>query len=185
MNDVIKTIKNRRSVRKFREDQIKDDELHEIIESGLSAPSGHNDQSWYFTVVRNRDILNDISEGSKSEMRKSAIDWIAGSGRNENLRIFYNAPLAIIVSARKDAVSPLVDACAAIENMMIAAESLNIGSCWIGFSKFYFNNPESYKKLGIPEGYEAQYAVAFGYKPEGLKLTPPEKKREKYYNIIN
>jgi nitroreductase len=117
-------------------------------------------------------------------MRKVPIGWIADLGRAENFNIFYQAPTVIIVSARKDAVSPVPDACAAIENMLIAAESLDVGACWIGFSKFYFVDAARYRKLGIPEGYEVQYAVVLGYKPDGLALKPPQRKRERYYHVI-
>ena len=88
------------------------------------------------------------------------------------------------VEMKKDAISPLVDVSAAIENMLIAAESLGIGSCWIGFAKFYFTGPERPKKLGIPEGYDVYYGVALGYKGEGPQAKPPARKYEKYFHVI-
>ncbi len=184
MNEVLKAIANRRSIRHFKDEQIKDEELNAILEAGLMAPSGHNDQSWYFTVIQNKTILKEISDASKSEMQKSGINWIVEIAKKETFNIFHNAPTAIIVSARKDAVTPVADACAAVENMLIAAESLQIGSCWVGFAKFYFNNQESYKKLEIPEGYEMQNAFILGYKPDGYKMVPPPRKYKKYYSII-
>ena len=117
-------------------------------------------------------------------MRKSELEWISNLGKNEKLNIFYGAPTIILVCSKKGVVSPWADVCAAIQNMLIAAESMNIGSCWNGFCRFYFNNPESYKKLGIPEGYEGYYGVAIGYKPEGYKANPPQRKYDSYYNII-
>jgi len=112
------------------------------------------------------------------------VPWISELGRNEKYNIFYDAPTAIVVAAKKDAVSPLADACAAIENMLIAAESLGLGSCWIGFVKFYFTRSERLKKFGIPDGYEVHYGIALGRKPDDLSLTPPVKKYERYFNII-
>jgi nitroreductase len=184
INEVLEVIANRRSVRQFKDEQIKDDELKAILDAGLKAPSGHNDQSWYFTVIQNKETLKEISDGSKAEMRESSITWMAEVGKNEKLNIFYNASTAIIISARKEAVSPIADVCAAIENMMIAAESLNIGSCWIGFAKFFFKDITSYKRLDIPEGYEVHYAIVLGYKPVGYKMIPPARKFSKYYTII-
>jgi nitroreductase len=79
------------------------------------------------------------------------------------------------VAAKKGAVSPLADVRAAIENMLIAAESLGIGSCWIGFVKFCFTGPDRLKRFGIPEDYEVHYGIVLGLKPDGLSLTPPAK----------
>jgi nitroreductase len=183
-NAVLETIAKRRSARHFLPEQIKEAELEAILRAATQAPSAHNDQSGYFAVVQNRELIEEMSVGSKVEMRKAPFDWMVSMGSNEALNIYYKAPTVIIVAARKDAISPLVDACAAIQNMLIAAESLGIGSCWIGFTKFYFTGPDRYKKLGIPEGYEVHYGIALGYKPEGPVANPPARKYEKYYHLI-
>ena len=184
MNEVLKTIAARRSTRRFRPEPISEDELRAILEAGLTAPSGHNDQSWYFAVVQNGELLKEISDGGKIEMAKLPVEWIANLGRNEKFNIFHNAPTAVIVATRKDAVSPVADACAAIENMLIAAESLGIGSCWIGFAQFYFTGPERTRKVGIPDGYAVQFAVALGYRAEGFNSDRPARKYGKYYHVI-
>ncbi len=184
MNDALKAIAGRRSLRKYGPGQVSDAELQAVLEAGLQAPSGHNDQSWFFAVIQNADLIQEISDGAKEAMRQIPIPWIAELGKNEKYNIFYDAPTAVIVAAKKDAVAPLADVCAAIENMLIAAESLGLGSCWIGFAKFYFTGPERMTKLGIPEDYEVHYGVVLGHKPEGLSLTPPAKKFERYFNII-
>jgi nitroreductase len=184
MNEVLETIARRRSVRKFLGEQIKAAELDAILAAALQAPSAHNDQSSYFTVLQNRELIDEMSEGSKVEMRKAPVDWMVAMGSNEALNIYYKAPTVIVVAGKKDAISSLVDACAAIQNILIAAESLGIGACWIGFAKFYFTGPDRYRKLGIPEGYEVHYGVALGYKPEGPAAKPPARKYEKYFHVI-
>jgi nitroreductase len=184
MNDVLEAIAKRRSVRRFLPEQIKEAELEAILAAAMQAPSAHNDQSSYFAVVQNGELIDEMSEGSKVEMRKAPVDWMVSMGSNKALNIYYKAPTVVIVAGKKDAISPLVDACAAIQNMLIAAESLGIGSCWIGFAKFYFTDPDRYKKLGIPEGYEVHYGVALGYKPEGNVANPPARKYDKYFHVI-
>jgi len=184
MNDVLRTIARRRSVRQFGPGQIKDADLHAILEAGLQAPSGHNDQSWYFAVVQDEKLIKELSDGSKLSMQKSPIPWMAKLGQNEKIHIYHNAPAVIIVAAKKDAITPVPDISAAIENMMLAATSLGLGSCWIGFTKFYFDSPEKDKRIGIPEGYEVAYGVALGNLPAGYQPTPPERKYERYYHII-
>lgn len=184
MNEALHAIARRRSCRQFRREQIGETELHAIIDAALQAPSGHNDQSWYLAVVQNAGLIQEMSDGSKAEMQKLPIPWMADLGRNEKYNIYYQAPTVIVVAAKADAVSPLADVCAAIENMLIAAESLEIGSCWIGFTRFYFNDPDKYAKLGIPEGYEVHYGVALGYKVPGVPVQPPLRKYERYFHII-
>ena len=184
MNETLRTIAKRRSIRKFEEKQISASELQAILDAGLQAPSGHNDQSWYFSVIQDQKLIKEVSDGSKAEMQKMPVPWIADLGKNENLNIYYKAPTVIIVAAKKSAVSPLPDVCAAIQNLLLAAASLNIGSCWIGFAKFYFTAPERNAKAGIPEDYEVHYAVALGYMLPGQKLEPPARKYKEYYRII-
>jgi nitroreductase len=184
MNDVLKTIAGRRSIRQYREGQIKDSELKAILEAGLQAPSGHDSQPWHFTVIQKRELIDEISAGSKAAMRRSKVDWIVKLGEAEKYNIFYNAPTIVLLAAKKDALSPVADVCAALQNMVIAAESLGIGSCWMGFVPFYFLDPKSYKKIGIPEGYDVLYGLTLGYKPEGWKATPRQRKYEDFYRII-
>jgi nitroreductase len=185
MNETLGTIAKRRSTRQFKPEPIADTELHAILEAGLAAPSGHNDQSWYFAVVQNKDLIGKLSDGSKIEMQKTGMDWIVNLGKNEQFNIYHHAPTVVLVAVRKDAVSPVADACAAIQNMLIAAESLHIGSCWIGFAQFYFTTPERTREVGIPDGYAVHYAVALGYRPEGQRSNPPARKYTKYYHVIH
>ncbi len=184
MNDTLKAIAARRSLRKFKPGQITDAELQAVVDAGLQAPTGHNDQSCFFAVVQNLGLIREISDGAKETMTRVPVPWIADLGKNEKYNIFYEAPTAIVVAARQDAVSPLPDACAAIENMLIAAESLGLGACWIGFVKFHFTAPDRLEKLGIPAGYEVHYGVALGYKADGPAPTPPARKHERYFQII-
>ena len=163
-NQVLEAIKSRRSIRKYLPDQLKDGELNAILEAGAYAPSAHNDQSWHFTVIRNRALIDRISARSKELMAAQKTDWVREMGVNELFHVFYRAPVVVVVSMRKDALSPLVDCCAAIENMLLAAESLDIGSCWIGLARYWFSLKEELAALELPAGYEPCYAVTLGYK---------------------
>jgi nitroreductase len=184
MNDVLKAIAGRRSIRKFKVEQITDEELLAILEAGRQAPSGHNDQSCFFSVIQNRGLIEELSEGSKKEMQKAPIDWVARLGKNEKYNIYYDAPTVVIVAAKRDAISPAADACAAIENILIAAQSLGIGSCWIGFTRYFFTVPERYTKVMIPDGYVVHYGVALGFTSEEYHANPPVRKDEKFYHVI-
>jgi len=176
MNEVLKTIKRRRSVRRYKQEQLSKETLDLIVEAGIYAPSGHNDQPWYFTIIQNGEMLKNINEKTKQAMSKSNIDWIQKMGSSANYHITYNAPTLIIVSGRKDALAWQADCAAAIQNMLIGAESLNIGSVWLGVLTFFFNQEEEVVKLGIPEGYQPYYGIALGYKSNEKELLAPERK---------
>lgn len=175
MNDVIKAIKSRRSVRKYKQDQISEESLKSIIEAGIYAPTAHNDQPWHFTVIQNADLLKEINRSVKDAMAQSDIDWIQKMGSNPNFQVTFNAPTLIVVSGRKDGMAWEADCAAAIQNMLIAAESMDIGSVWLGLVKFFFKEEGAMDKLGIPDNYQPYYGVALGYKAIEKELTAPKR----------
>lgn len=162
-NEVLQVIKNRRSIRKFKQEQIKEEELNAIVEAGIYAPSANNQQSWHFTIIQNKEFIKHISEKSSEIMASMTDEWVSSMGKRKT-DILYDPATLIIVSGNEKNGSPLVDCSAAIENMLLAAESLNIGSVWLGMIRFYLSDQEEVKKLCIPEGYKPYYAVALGYK---------------------
>lgn len=165
MNETLKNIMNRRSIRVFTSQQITEGELEAILKAGLYAPSAHNEQSWHFTVVQNQDILNRLSDDFKKIAKESDKEELKQFA--DMPQLFYNAPTVIIISGDQKCIIPQVDCAAATQNMLIAAESLKIGSCWIGLAFWVLNGnkAEDYKKLlGIPDGFKAYHAVALGYK---------------------
>ncbi len=177
VNDFINIIKSRRSIRSYLPEQIKEEELQAILEAGSWAPSAHNTQPWHFTVIQNKELIDYISNYSKKVMSESPIEWIAKFGRSRQ-SIFYNAPTVVIVSGQKlEMFNPVVDCSAAIQNMLLAAESLGIGSCWIGLSMFFFANKDEVRKLNLPEGYEPFYAVCLGYKSH-KNVWGPERRKD-------
>ena len=176
-NEVIKAIRNRRSTRKYKDKQIGEEELQTLLDAGIQAPSANNSQSWHFTVIQDRDMINFISDKSKEVMLKSDNENIVNIGKNA-VNIFYNAPTLIIVSGKKEVSSYSVDCSAAIENMLIAAESIGLGTVWVGLSRFFFTLSDEIKKLKLPDGYEPFYAVAVGYKENDSVLGPSKRNRE-------
>ncbi|MBB6630727.1 nitroreductase family protein [Clostridium algidicarnis] len=176
-NEVLKAIKNRRSTRKYKEKQISEEELQALLDAGIQAPSANNSQSWHFTVIQDRDMINFISDKSKEVMRESDNKSIVNVGKSAG-NIFYNAPTLIIISGKKEVQSSLVDCSAAIENMLIAGESIGLGTVWVGFVRFFFTLAEQVKKLKLPDGYEPFYAVAVGYKEDDSVFGPSKRNKE-------
>lgn len=185
MNEVIKAILDRRSVRVYSAEQIRQEDLDLILQSGLYSPSGCNMQPWHFTVVQNKELMAEINVETKKELAKCDNEYFQKFGNNESYDVFYNAPTTIIVSGEKSALVPQTDCAAATENMILAAESLGIGTCWIGLITFLFRSEhgEKYsKKLEIPEGYEPYYSITLGYKK--CPNPKPQPRRENTVNYI-
>jgi nitroreductase len=173
INETLTTIRARRSIRSYIPQQIKDEELNTIIEAGLYAPSAMNQQSWHFTVVQNKDIIAQMAQDIKEQL-----------GRDEKFNPFYNAPTLIIISGDEKAIAPHADCAAAAQNIMIAAQSLNIGSCWVNMIKRLFmgrNENQWRQDLVIPEGFIPLYSVILGYRADDNAKTPPRKENAVNY----
>lgn len=178
MNNVLEAIHNRRSVRLFKSEQISRGELAAIVDAGLWAPSSHNTQPWHFTVIQDAAKIEELSDKTKAVLRTVDIEWVRKYGHSER-SILHNAPTVIVVAGNQgDSFEPIVDCAAAIQNMMIAAESLGIGSCWNGLVRFFFDTEEGKKFVPLPEGCIPYYAICFGYKqvPNG---TGPQRKPDR------
>jgi len=181
-NEVLKAIESRRSTRKYTDEQIGEEELQTILEAGIQAPSANNSQSWHFTVIQDKEMINFMSDKSKEVMLQSDNESIVNVGKSP-LNIFYSAPTIIVVSGKEDVSSSLVDCSAAIENMLLASESINLGTVWIGFVGFFFTLSDEVKKLKLPNGYKPFYAVAIGHKSKD-SIPGPSKRNKDVVNYI-
>lgn len=177
-NETLKVIKQRRSIRNFKDEQIEDNEIHAILEAGLYAPNAGN-QAWHFTVVQNQVLLEKLNLAAKQSAQQMDIKHLKALGNDEDFNCLYHAPTLIIVSGDGNAFVPLEADCAsATQNLLIAAESLGVGSCWIFFVLLAFNSPQGPElrtELKIPEGYKPYYAAVFGYKNDIIVDVPDRK----------
>ena len=181
MNEVLKAIRSRRSIRAYKPERLKKEEIDTILEAGFYAPNGINTQPWHFSVIQDRQIIGEINAMAKARMAQSDMEWIKRVASNPNADITHGAPTLLIVSCEENAISGVEDCSAALENMLLAAESLNIGSCWMGFVTFVFDNAEMMNRLGVPKGYAAREVAVFGYPAEGAKKEPAPRKE----NLVN
>lgn len=176
MNTTLDLIKKRRSVRAFTPKQIADSEIAAIIEAGMYAPSGRGDQSWHFTVVQNTELLYELSEAVKRIYASLDNPFLQSQGKNEKYHVYYHAPTVIIISGNQEALLPELDCAGCVQTIRLAAESLNIGSCWISGIDLLAAVKErcpALETLNIPDGYKPYFSVALGYKKnENLKAAP-------------
>lgn len=186
MKDVIEIIKTRRCVREFREDAISNEDIKFLIDCARYAPSGFNLQPWSFLVIKNKDSLLKLSESGKKAMipilepmknaDKKASDFLVFL-KTKGTSLFYNAPLLVIIFGNKNAPTVDFDCAMAAQNMMLAAHSKGIGSCWIGGLQPALMDEKILKEIGAPQGYKAVAPLIFGY-PEGKTATPEKKEAE-------
>lgn len=171
-NETLKVIKSRRSVRKYTTQKLTDEQIETLIDAAKWSPSGHNDQSWHFTVITNPATIAELNTISKIELLDRHAEWMVNLGKSETFNVFYSAPAVIVIAALENAVSPHSDACAAAQNILLAAESMGLGSCWLGLAS---RSDAANKLLNIPDGYKVFYSVSVGY-CDGPKPNAPARK---------
>lgn len=172
MNKTLEDILNRRSIRAYLDKPIPENDLQMIIKAGLYAPSAKDKQDWHFTVITNKDIIN--------QMNVLAIEGMKGIGLEKSAddHIFYHSPVVIVVSSRIAGFSGINVGCA-IENIAIAAKSLGYGSCIIGQTRYMYhkaNKIDVDKLLKIPEGFEHDISICLGYPNESPQAKPRKEK---------
>ena len=180
MNETLEIIHNRRSIRQFKEEQIKDDELNQILEAAIYAPNARNQQQWHFTVVQDKEMLDKMVKLTKENIMNSGIEFLKERASSPEYHTYYHAPTLILVTGDEKAQFVQLDCGAAAQNIALAAKSLNIGSCVMTSSVFLFmsdKGDEIKGELGIPQSYNHVCAVALGY-PDCENPEPPPRKKD-------
>ena len=186
MKDIIEIMKTSRCVREFKEDAISDEDIKFLIDCARYAPSGFNMQPWSFLVIKNKDLLQKLSESGKKAMipilepvkntSKKVSDFLVFL-KTMGTSMFYDAPVLIIILGNKNAPTADFDCSMAAQNMMLAAHSKGIGSCWIGGLLPALMDEKILKEIGALQGYKAVAPLIFGY-PKGRTATPEKIKPE-------
>ena len=168
MNEIIKAMEERRSIRKFKPEMPKKEDLQQIVEAGLYAANGMGRQATITVAVTNKELRD----------RLSAVNCKIG-GWDESVDPFYGAPAILIVLAEKDWRNRVYDGSLVMGNMMLAAHSLGLGSIWIHRAKEEFEMPEYQqllKELGVEGEWEGIGHCVVGYidgeMPEAAERKP-------------
>lgn len=155
MNEVMKSLLNRRSVRTYKADQVEEEKINQVVEAGLYAATGAGIQNVKFVVVTDPATREQLAKMNAAIM-----------GR-DNFDPFYGAPVIVIVLGDKDRTDKYVyDGSCAMMNMMNAAHALGLGSCWIHRAKEEFSSEEGkalLDKWGLKGNYEGIGHLALGY----------------------
>jgi len=181
--EILDAIKQRRSVRAFKNLPIKKEMIYELIVAAIWAPSAVNTQPWHFTVIQNQSLLDEISAHSKQhmlnfidQMAQPHASTIRSHLSDPNFHVFYHAPLLILISVHNDDWA-VENAALAAENLMLAAYSHGLGTCWIGFAQKWLETAEGKKLIGIDQGFVPVAPIIVGI-PSGETHIDPRRAPE-------
>ena len=171
MNDMIELIRNRRTIRRYRDEQIRDDELQQILEAGLCAPSAGGMQRVKIAAVQNREITDTLGKRNAAAMKLKKAGHVSSEQPSiiddPSIRSgFYGAPTVCVIFNQGSNTYSIADSFCAAENILLAASSLGIGSAIIGRAEETFDceyGRDLMKEWEIPEDYTARCFVILGY----------------------
>lgn len=166
MNDTIKSIMKRCSIRKFKKDKISETEIDILMKAALAAPSGANLQPWHFSFVEDTKLITGL-EDYLVELAMNSGDEIAIERlKSRNNKVIFDAPLLVVVSSPLKGHFDMLDCGIAIENIVIAAESIGLSSIILGGMRVAFIGDKKavYEELFcIPKGNQFVAAIAIGH----------------------
>ena len=165
MNESIQTLLNRRSVRKYKPEQVSDELLDVVLNAGQYAPSGINTQNSILVAVRDKETRDQLSRMNAAVM---------GSSNDP----FYGAPCVVVVLVDPERYTWIEDGSLVMGNLMQAAYDAGLGSCWIHRAQQMFDSAEGkalLRKWGLPENLKGVGNCILGYADE---VPAPKPRRE-------
>ena len=170
MNAALEALYDRRSIRRYKSEQISDEQLEQVLRAGVCAASGRNGQSAIIVAVQDKD---DVAYMSKL----NAQIW------GKNVEPFYGAPTVLVVLAKADSPFAVQDGSLVMGNLMNAAYAVGLGSCWINRAEELFKMDEGkalLKKWGVEGEYVGVGNCILGYADEAPEMKP-RKENYVYY----
>ena len=164
-NDLIEVILSRHSIRTFTEQEVPRELLEKLVQAGIQAPSGHNLQTWHFTVVRRKDVIEKIRETGAAVAKRQGTGFYG----------FQNPTALILISNDRRNDCGIQDASCAAENILLAAHAMGLGGCWLNGLMRIADQPEIRElqaELEIPENHTVWAMVALGYPAAGNASAP-------------
>ena len=177
VNPVLNSIMARRSIRKYLDKPVEHEKLKVIVKCGINAPSGMNRQPWVVRVVEDQKLIADVTEVYKQANAEQV-------KRDKDFKnMFRNAPNLICVCTPANGGGEL-DAGLLGENIMLAAQSMGLGTCCLGGPVRFLLSNEKCKffldRLDIPADYKLNYIIAIGYPDEQPDAKPRDASKVKF-----
>jgi len=186
MHPLLQCMLTRRSIRSYTDKQISHENLLTLLEAARFAPSGSSKQSWHFTALQAPKTLTELQEAVHAEALSIVIDEatpkpkknLHARAKTENFSLAFGAPTLILVSNERSYQNGMADCACAMQNIMLMAHALDLGSCWINACHWLTDAPKVravYTKLGIPEAHIVCGSIAVGYPASALPEAPARK----------
>lgn len=175
-NEILKSLRERRSVRKFKSEQIKDEELSAVLEAGTYAPTGMGYQDPWIVAVQDGETIKQL-------VRMNAAVF------GKDIDPYYGAPTIFLVFASKPEiwVNSIYDGTLVLGNMMNAAHAIGLGSCWIHREREMFDTEEGkqlMKRFGLPDGLMGIGGLSLGYPDIDMSKLARKPRKDNYYRIV-
>ena len=174
-NQVVETIMARRSIRKYTTQPVEQQKLDQIIKCGINAPNGMYKQSWEVRIVNTPEIMEEINQGYNA--------FLKANGRDKEMHPSYGAPVLIFIANDTTYDLSQVDCGLLGGNMILTAQSMNLGTCCLGGLVRYMNSEDAaplLKRMNLPANYQLLYAIALGYPAEQPAAKPRKIEKVQY-----
>lgn len=172
MANTLEDLKNRRSCRSYQPQQITEEELQQVLEAGMYAPTARGGQSPIIVVVQDKDTIETLRKMNAAIMGTPEADP------------FYGAPTVLIVLADKNCVNRVYDGSCVMDNLLNAAQAVGLGACWIHRAREKFESDEGkalLAKWGVEGDYEGIGHCVLGYRADAVPAPAPRKANYVYY----
>ncbi|OGO18930.1 MAG: hypothetical protein A2Z15_04095 [Chloroflexi bacterium RBG_16_50_11] len=177
METLMEIIKARRSIRAYQDKPLSKSVVKDILEAAKYAPTARNMQELEYKVITSKTLISKLVEGIAAALQKEGMPLKGPPGAKPNF--FYSAPLLIVIIAPKDNMFALTDSALAVQNIMLYATSIDLGSCFIGMARFIERDKNLLKLINIADNMAIVAAVICGYPAENPE--PREKKLNAEY----
>ena len=172
MANTLEDLKNRRSCRSYEPRQITEEELQQVLEAGMYAPTGMGKQSPVIVAVQDKDAIETLRKMNAAILGAPEADP------------FYGAPTVLIVLADRSRPTYLYDGSCVMSNLLNAAQAVGLGACWIHRAREEFDSDEGKALLeqwGVRGDYEGIGHCILGYRADAVPAPAPRKDDYVYY----
>ena len=185
--DVMECIRTRRSGRVYEDRPISEEDMKILLDCGVKAPNGSGMEPWAFVVINGREEIDEWSEKIKDYIREHMEDYpylkqYESWMNNPKFSVFNRASTVIAICGNRESHWRVYDCSLAAGNIMLAAHSMGIGTCWIGFAEYMFNTKEFKERYRIPEEYDVICPMSLGYRK--VEQKPPVRKEPVILNAL-
>ena len=177
--NTIETLHARRSIRAYKPLAVPRAVIEEIVWAAVQAPTPpvSGDQAWAIVVIEGQARLHDYGQRAKQYAHDhppigTPRDWTTRPG----FQVFWGAPALVLICARKNNPEAVFDCCRAGQNLLLAAHSMGLGTCWVGAPIPWLLDPNTQAELALPQDFSPAVAITLGYPdetPAGLPRARP------------